>query len=283
MKYCNTCGATIKDEARKCPNCKTRFDKKIDYDAKFNSNKSYDDFTTQKVTPFKKKAYPMPEEELVIPQVKQKGIALVLGFVLPGTGLIYAGNWKKGLTILGSFFLLTTVDLVIKLGFQVWTLFFISVIGYPALIIWSMVSTNKHFKNYSTRGTKKGKWSDIAAVNYDDFSTHQINPKKQKAPSEKFQDFTIPTRKSKGLAIALSIIPPGIGLMYLGKWKKGFILLIAFLLIVTLDVFIKAVWELWSLIGITIVGYLTTIIWSIVSTNNHFKNYSKPSAKYAKT
>ena len=159
MKYCNTCGATIRDSARICPNCKTRFDKKIDYDATFNIDKSYDDFSAQQVTPFKKKAYTMKDEKEIIPQVKNKGIALVFAFVLPGTGLMYAGNWKKGLTILGSFFLLTTVDLVIKLAFQVWSLIFISVIGYPALIIWSMVSTNKHFKTISQPSTKYAKES----------------------------------------------------------------------------------------------------------------------------
>jgi len=279
MKYCNSCGASVKDRARKCPKCGVQFDTKAEYDVV-----DYDDFSTHQINPKKQKALTEKQQDFHVPTEKSKGAAMALSIFPPGLGLLYAGNWKKGLKILLVFLIVMTVDIVTKVAFEAYVIGIpISIIGYPSTIIWSIVSTNNHFKNYNERGTKTGKWSDSVAVNYDDFSTHQINPKKLKAPSEKLQDFSIPLGKSKGLAIALSIIPPGIGLMYLGKWRKGFVLLIAFLLVVTLDVFIKAVWELWSLIGITIVGYLTTIIWSIVSTNNQFKNYSTPSAKYAKT
>lgn len=133
-------------------------------------------------------------------------------------------------------------------------------------------------------GVKFNKKAEYDVVDYDDFSSHQINPSKQKAPSEKPQDFHVPFKKSKGVAMALSVIPPGLGLIYAGNRKKGLKILLVFIAVVIIDVLTKTVFQLYALgIPISIIGYTTTIIWSIVSTNNHFKNYSKPSAKYAKT
>ena len=142
-KYCNTCGAIIRERARKCPKCGVKFNRSINY-----STIDYNDLSTHKIEPYKKKSYQEEFDRLPFPQIKNKGVALILAFILPGTGLIYAGNWVKGIKILGSFVIFTTIDLIIKIGFQYWGLVFLAPIFYPTMIIWSIVSTNNQFKSH---------------------------------------------------------------------------------------------------------------------------------------
>ncbi len=154
MKYCNSCGATIRDKARKCPKCGVKFNKK----AKYNIV-DYDDFSTHQINPSKQKAQYEKPQDVQIPQEKSKATAIALSIFPPGMGLLYVGNWKKGLKILFIFLFVTTVDIVTKVVFQNVAIGIpISIIGYPSIIIWSIVSTNKHFKNNdqpSEKYTKK--------------------------------------------------------------------------------------------------------------------------------
>jgi hypothetical protein len=117
MKYCNSCGATIKDRARKCSKCGVKFNKKAEYDVV-----DYDDFSTHQINPSKQKALTEKPQDFHIPFKISKGVVMVLSVIPPGLGLIYAGNRKKGLKILIVFLIVVTFDVVTKVAFQLYAI-----------------------------------------------------------------------------------------------------------------------------------------------------------------
>lgn len=92
MPFCPGCGCEVIESAEVCPKCGTRVGKE------------------------KKTAYPrLPNGDLVTGE-KSVAIAVILGFLIPGTGAMYGGKIGLGIVIL----ILSYALIIVAIGIIPW-------------------------------------------------------------------------------------------------------------------------------------------------------------------
>ena len=100
--FCSKCGADVEHNAQNCPNCGAQL-----YETQPNTYQTGAQQPPQYITP-----------------LKNAGLAAVLSFIIPGAGVIYAGQIGKGL-------LYFIIGLLVTIG-----TFFLIFIGILFLIFW---------------------------------------------------------------------------------------------------------------------------------------------------
>ncbi len=149
MKYCNTCGATIRDKARKCPNCGFKGKKRTKYNAEF-SEKTID--LSEK--PIKSKSMTM-ESELSNTRKAIAAFFTVFMFFIPGIGLAIAGGRNRGFYLFTSFIIVINIDVLVKIYAQSYWVMIFTMPAYLALIIMSIVWTVKQLKRETLQKASK--------------------------------------------------------------------------------------------------------------------------------
>lgn len=105
--FCSKCGADVEHNAQYCPNCGAQL-----YETRPNNYQTRAQQSPQYVTP-----------------LKNGGLAAVLSFIIPGAGVIYAGQIGKGLLyfIIGALVTIATVFIIFAgilfLVFWVWQIY----------------------------------------------------------------------------------------------------------------------------------------------------------------
>jgi hypothetical protein len=70
-------------------------------------------------------------------------------FLIPGIGIMYAGNVKRGIKFLIAFLAIVFVDVITKVVLQNYFLVYAVIPAYLTLIIWGIVGTIKELKHYN--------------------------------------------------------------------------------------------------------------------------------------
>ena len=92
MPYCPGCGSEVIESAEICPHCGTRVGKQ------------------------KKTQYPrMPNGDLVTGE-KSTAVAVILGIIIPGTGVMYGGKIGLGIVI----FIVSVLLAIVVIGVVTW-------------------------------------------------------------------------------------------------------------------------------------------------------------------
>ena len=141
-KYCVNCGESIPNRSRKCPKCGINL-RKLSKNVGYTNNKSY----TQEETSTE---YKISNEIQYKNYFHKKNLFKIFPFFLiPGIGLMYAGNIYKGLKFLAVFLVVVFVDVFTKVVLQNYLLVFAIIPGYLIPIIWSNVAAVKELKIYN--------------------------------------------------------------------------------------------------------------------------------------
>ena len=145
MKYCNTCGNLIPDRSRKCRHCGANITKNIQPDQP--SEKYFDKYVEPQEKPNLKYELMKKAQNADLPM--KKSIWYIFPFfIIPGIGLMYAGQWKRGSYFLISFILTVILDVVTKVN-GMFAIIPFTAIAYLTLIIWGIVGTVKQIKLYN--------------------------------------------------------------------------------------------------------------------------------------
>ncbi len=143
MKYCNTCGNLNRNKARKCSNCGTLVNRNVVSENEYGKN-----YSTQE--DFKPSAKAYKDFKTIYVSQKKNLLYLFPFFLIPGIGIIYAGNWKRGLYFLLAFIVTTIFDVVFKVRGS----FFVIGITTPAyiiLIVWGIIAAIKEIRLYNEK------------------------------------------------------------------------------------------------------------------------------------
>ena len=143
-KYCNSCGNLIPNRARKCRNCDYKSEKSDQPSAKY-----FEKYVEHTDKPsLKYKLYERLQDQSV--PMKKNLFMIFPFFIIPGIGLIYAGNIKRGIKFFVAFLAVVFIDVFTKVVFQIYFLIYLVGPMYITLIIWGIVETIKEIKNYNT-------------------------------------------------------------------------------------------------------------------------------------
>ena len=143
-KYCNSCGNIVPNRARKCRNCGFKLVESDQPSAKYLENYA----ETSEKSSLKYKLY---EKMLNQGIPMKKNLFMIFPFFLiPGIGLMYAGNIKRGIKFLIAFLVVVFIDVFTKVVFQIYFLIYLVGPLYTILIIWGIVASIKEIKNYNT-------------------------------------------------------------------------------------------------------------------------------------
>jgi len=137
--YCQKCGKETKDNVAFCSSC----------GASTNGSTQTNNIPN----------YGPQNNNYVYSREKSNGVGIILGFLIPGLGHLYAGKIGKGLLIMFSGIILGTLAIITLLGaisidstgaFVGATIFFIVFpIIYFVIWIWNMYDVNKTIKEYN--------------------------------------------------------------------------------------------------------------------------------------
>ena len=146
MKYCNSCGNLISDRARKCRHCGVNL-----------KNRDYIYQPSEKY--FEKYADPQKKHSLkykIMEKIEnpstpmKKSLWPIFPFlIVPGIGLMYAGNIYKGIKFFVVFLVVVFVDVFTKVVLQNYTLVFAVIPAYLISITWGIIAAVKELKIYN--------------------------------------------------------------------------------------------------------------------------------------
>ncbi|MHA1200703.1 MAG: hypothetical protein ACTSQF_15395 [Candidatus Heimdallarchaeaceae archaeon] len=156
MRLCNNCGNLNPEETSKCLNCGASA---LDAETKEQySKKYYKKYIASQDEPSPKYK---PIGTAYIRNPKQKSvIVLILLTLFSGTGLIYTGNKRKGITMF-VVYLVVTVLYTMTMVSQIISLLPFSIAGYLAVLVWGVKATIEEIKiiNASKKEFKQKQYS----------------------------------------------------------------------------------------------------------------------------
>jgi hypothetical protein len=146
MKYCNNCGELISDRAKKCRNCGADTRNRDTFSQP--SAKYFDDYKGPQEKPSLKSK--IIENYQYTSFSKRKSLFFIFPFlIIPGVGIMYAGNIGKGIKFLAVFLAIVFVDVFTKVVLQNYALVFAVIPAYLISIIWGIRAAIKELKIYN--------------------------------------------------------------------------------------------------------------------------------------